>query len=226
MKTKILCSSILCCVFCLLTAQNLRGQDLSKYRTFSLGTSLVGVVKNTDQKLDDVKIIHVRPALIQELTWWPRGSSGTPLPFDGVEHVLFSFFNGELYKISVEYDRTSTEGLTAEDMVGSISKKYGAATSIAPEMDSAPSDRYQMRQKNVASWEDAQYSFNLVRSTFTDRFELIIYSKRVNASAELATTEAIELEKQEGPKREAERQKKDAAELEVTRQKNQKSFRP
>jgi len=216
MKTKILCSSILCCVFCLLTAQNLRGQDLSKYRTFSLGTSLVGVVKNTDQKLDDVKIIHVRPALIQELTWWPRGSSGTPLPFDGVEHVLFSF----------EYDRTSTDGLTAVDMVGSISKKYGAATSIAPEMDLAPSDRYQMRQKNVASWEDAQYSFNLVRSTFTDRFELIIYSKRVNASAELATTEAIELEKQEGPKREAERQKKDAAELEVTRQKNQKSFRP
>ena len=226
MKTKTLCSSILCCVVLLLTAPNLRAQDLSKYRTFSLGTTLAGVLKLTDQKLADAKVIHGRPALIQELTWWPPSYPGPSLAFDGVEQILFSFYNGELYKISVDYDRTFTEGLNADDMVKSISAKYGPATSIAPETDPTANDRYEVRQKTVASWEDAQYSFNLVRSTFTNRFEVIVYSKRINAEAELATAQAVTLEAEERPKREAERQKKETDDLEVTRQKNQKSFRP
>ncbi len=83
-----------------------------------------------------------------------------------------------------------------------------------------------MTQKPVASWEDAQYSFNLVRSSFTDRLGLIIYSKRVNAEAELAIAEAVKLEEQEGPNREAERQKKQTDDLEVARQKNRKIFHP
>jgi hypothetical protein len=171
-------------------------------------------------------VIHDRPALTQELTWWPPNLPGTSFRADSVEQILFSFYNGELYKISVTYDRTSTAGLTAEDMVKSISAKYGPATSIVPETDSATNDRYEARQKIVASWEDAQYSFNLVRSSFTDGFELVICSKRVNVEAQAAIVEAVKLEEQEGPKREAERQKKDANDLEVTRQKNQKSFRP
>jgi hypothetical protein len=228
MKVKALFCSILCCVVLLMAVPNVRAQtDLCKYRTFTLGTSLAGVLKRTGQRLDDAKLLHASPALIQELTWSPSSSFGGPSrTFEGVEQILFSFYNGELYKISVEYDRASTEGLTAGDMARSISRTYGPATNIAPETDSAPSDRYELRQKNVASWEDAQYSFNLVRSTFTDRFELIIYSKQVNAAAELATAEAIKLEEQEGPKREAARQKKDADDLALTRQKNQKTFRP
>jgi hypothetical protein len=57
-------------------------------------------------------------------------------------------------------------------------------------------------------------------------FELVIYSKKVNAEAELALAQAVKLDKQEGPQREAARQKKEADALEVTRLKNQKSFRP
>jgi hypothetical protein len=225
MKMKPIRSSILCFVV-LLLAPMLRAEDLSKYRSFSLGTSLATVLKHTDQKLTDAKVIHDRPALTQELTWWPPNLPGTSFRADSVEQILFSFYNGELYKISVTYDRTSTAGLTAGDMVKSISAKYGPATSIVPETDSATNDRYEARQKIVASWEDAQYSFNLGRSSFTDGFELVICSKRVNVEAQAAIVEAVKLEEQEGPKREAERQKKDANDLEVTRQKNQKSFRP
>ncbi len=145
---------------------------------------------------------------------------------DTVEQILFSFYNGELYKISVTYDQTSTEGLTAEDMVKSISAKYGPATNVALEIDSSKNDRYDVRQKPVASWEDAQYSFNLARSSSTDHLGLIIYSKRVNAEAELAIAEAVKLEEQEGPNREAERQRKQTDDLEVARQKNRKIFRP
>ncbi|HTF23086.1 MAG TPA: hypothetical protein VK937_04115 [Candidatus Limnocylindria bacterium] len=218
--------SILCFVVLLLTAPLLRAQDLSKYRHFTLGMSLTRVLERTDQKMADVKVIHGRPALIQEVTWWPPNIPGSSYRSDTVEQILFSFYNAELYKISVTYDRTSTEGLTAADMVKSISAKYGPATSVKPEVDSATNERYDMRQKPVATWGDSQYSFNLVRSSFSGSFELLIYSKRLNAEAEVALAEAVRLEGQEEPQREAERQKKQIGDLEATRQKNQKSFRP
>src|SRR5216684_2790186 len=177
MKMKTIRSSILCFVVLLLSTPLLRAQDLSKYRHFTLGMSVTRVLERTDQKMADVKVIHGRPALVQELNWWPPNLPGTSFQSDTVEQILFSFYNGGLYKISVTYDQTSTEGLTAGDMVKSISEKYGPATNVVPQTDSAVNDSYDAKQKAVASWEDAQYSFNLVRSFFTDRLGLIIYSK-------------------------------------------------
>ena len=223
---KVLRSSILCLVVLLLMAPLLPAQDLSKYRHFTLGMSLTKLLERTDQKMSDVNMIHGRPALIQELTWWPPNVPGTSVRSESVQQILFSFYNNELYKISVTYHRPSTEGLTEADMVKSISAKYGPATIVAPEIDSATNNRYNSKQKPVAFWEDAQYSFNLVRSSFSDVFGLVVFSKRVNAQAELAIAEALKLDEQEGPKREAERQKKQMDDLEVARQKNQKSFRP
>jgi hypothetical protein len=219
-------SSILCLAFLLFTAPLLRGQDLSKYRHFTFGMSLSRVLERTDQKMADVRVIHGRPALVQELNWRPPNLPGTSFRSDTAEQILFSFYNAELYKIFVTYDRTSTEGLTAEDMVKSISAKYGPATSVKPEVDSATNERYDMKQEPVATWEDSQYSFNLVRSSSSGSFELVIYSKRLNAEAEVALAEAVKLEKQEEPQREAERQKKQTGDLEATRQKNQKNFHP
>ena len=219
-------SSILCLAFLLFTAPLLRGQDLSKYRHFTFGMSLSRVLERTDQKMADVKVIHGLPALVQELNWRPPNLPGTSFRSDTVEQFLFSFYNAELYKLSVTYDRTSTEGLTAEDMVKSVSAKYGPATSVKPEVDSATNERYDMRQKPVATWEDSQYSLNLIHSSSSGSFELLIYSKRLNAEAEVALAEAVKLEKLEEPQREAERQKKQADNLEATREKNQKTFRP
>ncbi len=219
-------SSILCFIALFLTAPLLRAQDLSKYRHFTLGMSLTRVLERTDQKMADVKPIHGRPAVVQELNWWPPNVPGNSFQSDSVEQILFSFYNGELYKISVTYDQSSTEGLTAEDMVKSISAKYGPPTYVALAIDSATNDRYDVTQKPVASWADAQYSFNLVRSSFSDHLGLIIYSKRVNAEAELAIVEAVKLDAQEGPQREAERQKKQTDDLEAARQKNRKIFHP
>jgi hypothetical protein len=223
---KILRSSILCFVVLLLAAPLLRGQDLSKYRHFTFGMSLTTVLKHTDRKVTDVKLIHGRPAMIQELEWWPPNLPGTSFQSDTVKQILFSFYNGELYKISVTYDQSATEGLTAEDMVRSISAKYGPATSAALAIDSTKNDHYDLKPTVVASWEDAQYSFNLVRSSYADRLGLVIYSKRVNEEAELAIAKAVKLDEQEGPQREAALQKKQTDDLEVARQKNRKIFRP
>ncbi|MGB7847377.1 MAG: hypothetical protein WBL63_17315 [Candidatus Acidiferrum sp.] len=207
-------------------APTLRAQDFSKYRGFSLGTNLAGVLKLSEQKLADVKTIHVRPTLIQELTWWPPSSPGASSGPDSVEQMLFSFSNGDLYKISVTYDHSSTEGLTAGDMVKSISAKYGPPTGVESEIDSVVGARYNMEQNSLASWQDSQYSFNLVRSSFTDRFGLVIYSKPINAEAALAIAEAVKLEEQARPETEANQRKKEADDLETLRQKNQKSFHP
>jgi hypothetical protein len=226
MKMKTMRTSILCFVVLLLSAPLLRAQDLSKYRHFTLGMSLSKVLDRTGQKMADVKLIHGRPALVQEVNWWPPNLPGASYQSDTVEQILFSFYNGELYKISVTYDQTSTEGLTAQDMVKSISATYGPATSVVVETDSAKNERYDVTQRPVASWEDAQYSFNLSRSSFSDHLGLIIYSKRVNAEANLAIAEAVRIEEQAGPQKEVERLKKQTDDLEVARQKNRKIFRP
>jgi len=219
-------NSILCLGALLLVAPLLRAQDYSKYRGFTLGASLASVLKLNDQKLVDVKTIHARPLLIQELTWWPPSSSRAPSRPDSVEQMLFSFCDGKLYKISVTYDHSSTEGLTAGDMVKSISAEYGPATSVESEIDPVMNTLYNTKQSSLASWQDSQYSFDLVRSSLTDRFGLVIYSKRVNAEAELGIAEAVKLEEQERPEKEANQKKAEADDLEATRQKNQKTFHP
>lgn len=219
-------SSILCLMALLFTAPMLCAQDLSKYRGFSLGMSLASVLKHTDQKMSDVKMIHQQPALMQEVTWWPPNIPGPAFQSDTVAQILFSFYNDELYQIAVTYDQSSTEGMTAEDMVKSISAKYGPATNVVLQNDSLKNDRYNARQQPVATWEDTQYSFNLVRSSFSGDFELVIYSKEGNFEAGLAIAEAVKLEEQAGPQREAARQKRQTDDLETARLKNQKTFRP
>jgi hypothetical protein len=222
---KMIRSSILCLSALLLTASLLQGQDLSRYRNFTLGTSLTSVLKLNDQKLADVKMVHGRPMLIQELTWWPSSSSGAPRP-ESIERILFSFSNGELYKISVIYGRSSTEGLTAADMVKSISLKYGPPTNVELEIDPITNARFNLEQKSLASWQDSQFSVDLVRSSLAQGFGLVIYTKRVNADADLASTQAVKLEEEERPEKEANQRKKEADDLEVMREKNQKSFHP
>jgi hypothetical protein len=219
-------SSIFFVTVLLLSPIVLRSQDYSNYRGFSLGASLTAVLKQTDQKLADVNVTHSGPYLFQQVTWWPPNIPGPLYRTDSVEQILFSFYNGSLYKMSVTYDQASTEGLTAGDMMKSISAKYGPATVVAPVIDPPSNAEYDGKGRLVASWENAQYSFHLVRSSFSDRFGLIIYSKQANAEAELAMVEAMLLEKQNGPQRAAEREKKQSDDLEAARAKNQKTFRP
>jgi hypothetical protein len=53
-----------------------------------------------------------------------------------------------------------------------------------------------------------------------------MYSLQANASADAAIAKAITLEEQQGPQKEAERQKKEDEELAAARVKNLQSFRP
>jgi hypothetical protein len=223
---KTLRNSICCLALVVLGSPILHAQDFSKYRGFSLGSSMATVLKQTERKPADVKVIHARPTLVQELNWWPPAVAGASYHADSVEQMLFSFCNGELYKISVTYDTAATQGLTTGDMVASISAKYGPATLIETPPDSALTAGDSDSDKGVASWEDPHNFFKLVRSAFTNRFGLVIFSKQINAEAELAIADAVTLEKEEKPQRDADFKKKEADDLEAERLKNQKAFRP
>src|SRR5439155_27013328 len=101
--------------------------DLSSYRAFHLGMNLHAVEKQTEMKTSEAKMIHQRPAVIQDLEWRPRRFPGPAPESDPVKDILFSFYNGQLFRIIVNYDRYKTEGLTAEDMIDAISTTYGLA---------------------------------------------------------------------------------------------------
>jgi hypothetical protein len=204
--------------------------DFSRYREFQFGMDLAAVAKLTGMESSEAKVIHRRPAVIQELKWLPVLSRSSSPRADAVRDILFSFYNGELFRIVVSYDRYKTEGMTTEDVVEAVSTKYGTATRPAAEISFSSSQVYNDSEVVLARWEDPQYSFNLFRSSYQPTFGLVAFSKRLDALAREAIVEAIHLDEQEAPQREIERQKKADDENRAAQQKarvaNKPNFRP
>jgi|SRR5579862_2265871 len=218
---------VICVAAILLSVPLAYTQDLSRYRNFSLGTSLIQVSRQVNEKPAEASVIHQRPALIQELTWWPMPSYQSSTPVDPVQQILFSFYNGALYKMVVTYDGSTTEGLTAEDMTRAISARYGIATiPIAAPPASLASTTYGDTQAPIAQWEDLQYSVIVSRTSSLHSFQLVICMKQLNDQAEAASVAAAKQEREDAPQMEIARVKKAADDLETARQNNLKSFRP
>ena len=104
----------LCLIVMLFMPLLLHAQDLSKYRGFSFGMSPAAVLKQTDMKMTDVKTLHSQPALIQELTWWLPMLPGNSYQANSVREILFTFCDGQLYRMSANYDRSAIEGHPGE----------------------------------------------------------------------------------------------------------------
>jgi hypothetical protein len=205
-------------------------QDLSRYREFQLGMNLLSVAKQIDARPSEVRVIHQRPAVIQELEWRPRHALASSREASSINEVLFSFYNGELFRMVISYDRDRTEGLTDQDIVEAISATYGIATRPAAKIVLFSSSHvYNDSEKVMARWEDSQYSFNLFRSSY-QTFGMLIFSKRVDALAQAAIAKAIRLDEQEAPQREIARHKKEGEETRAAQEKvrpaNKADFRP
>lgn len=210
----------------LLSTPMIAAQDLSKYRSFSLGAGLGNISKQVDATPNDVSVIHRNPALIQELTWWPV-TSGEPIRrAEAVEQVKFSFFNHELYKIVATYEDTATRGLTADDMVRAISPTYGIARRPAADLGAPAPLTYSSADVQLAIWENSEYSVVLSHSPLSDSFQLTLESKQLSGQAEAAIVEAVAQETEDAPGKETARVKKEADDLAAMRQANLKSFRP
>jgi hypothetical protein len=103
-----------------------RAQDLSSFRDFHFGMNLGSVAKQAGMNLDEAKMLHQRPAMIQEL-WWQRSVGESSTQTDQVKETVFSFYNGKLYRMLVEYTWDRTAELTEDDMIEVISAKCGLA---------------------------------------------------------------------------------------------------
>lgn len=174
--------------------------DLSKCRNFQLGTDLSTVAKQAGVDPSQVKAIQRRPALIQELEWRPQ-SLGPSSQSEAANQVVFSFYDGELFQIAINYDRYEIEGLTADDLVEAISATYGTAAT-PPASAMAATEHFGDQEDVLARWQDPQYRFDLVRSSYGTSFRLIGVLKRLEAPVQAAILEAKRLDDQEAPQAE------------------------
>ena len=125
-----------------------------------------------------------------------------------------------------------------EDIIEAISRSYGTAIRPVAEIKLTTTYLYgdgeksisEQREKVIARWEDAQYSFNLFQPYPQSPFGLVIYAKGAQVKAEAAIVEATRLDKQEAPEREIARQKQQEFENRTqqgkARQANKPPFRP
>jgi hypothetical protein len=201
--------------------------DLSQYRGFQFGTGLSAVAKQAEVDLSQVKVVHSRPALMQELDWRPQ-NRGVSSQKETAKSVVFSFYGGELFRVEVDYDRYETEGMTAEDFIEAVSARYGTATK--PDAPAKVAESYGDSEEILAQWQDPQYRFELLRYSYGPTFKLVGVSKKLEAPAQAATLEAKRLDDQEAPQRDAARLASEEgaakAKLEKARLVNKPKFRP
>ena len=203
-------------------------EDLSKYREFQLGSDLPTVAARLGASPTQAKLIHNRPALMQDLQWRPQSLGPSPKA-ESVEEVVFSFYNGTLFRIAVRYDRYETEGLTTEDLVEAISATYGPPVKLSAPVKPMEVS-YGDRVETLSRWEDTQYRFDLLRSSYGSTYILTGTLKSLEEPVQAAAREAKRLDDLEAPQRDAARvaseEKTKAATLDKARLVNKPKFRP
>jgi hypothetical protein len=207
-------------------------QDLTRYREFELGSSVAAVSTLTGVPGSELKAIHQRPAVIQELTWRPRYSARRRIAPDteSVDRVVFDFYDDRLFRVTVDYDRRQTEGLNDADMIEAIAPVYGPpVTPVASRRP--PSGLDDDAALAIAEWSAAGHSVKLHRlASYATSFRLVITAEPTAALARTAAARAVVLDAREAPQREAAREKKEADERRVADEKarliNKPTFRP
>ena len=199
--------------------------ELSVYRGLSFGMSVARVAQQCSIS-PEPRTVDRRPELIQELMWMPPRVEGTA--GDSVQKVLFTFYNDRLARIAVSYERSRTEGLTAEDLIEAISATYGGAALSA--VGTAGSSAGTVDDRILARWENADTSITLFRSKYLSTFGLVLLSKHLDALTTVAHAEAILLDEREAPARESARQQQqtgdDRIKEEAVRRVNKAAFKP
>ena len=206
-----------------------RGADLSIYHQFRIGSNIATVVRAAGVVDSDVKVLHHRPALIQELEWRPDGSEASR-GFTAVRAVTFTFSGGQLFRIFVDYDSDKTEGLSPEDLIQSISMVYGTATRPVATIATGSDYTYAANEPVLARWQDEEYSVSLIRSSQQPDFGLIIVSRTMDRLGQKAMVEAARLDVLAAPQIERDRVAKEAADERAKQEKaklvNKPAFKP
>ena len=196
------------CVALVLVSHAAAAQDLSRYRDVAFGSSVASVAAVIHTTVDTAKLIHQRPSLLQELVWRPQYALGRPAGrIESAQEVTFRFADDQLFSIVVVYEARLVEGLTNQDIIDAVSSVYGQATlTAAASQGPAPPPPGAINGSTaLARWQSADHVFTLMREVYPATFRLIGVSTRLESLARAAETEAMRLDKQEAPRREADR---------------------
>ena len=209
----------------------IEGQIPGHYRDFQLGSDLASVSALTGAASPDVKVLHTRPAVLQEMEWRrPYALRGETVD-DPVRQIAFSFYNDQLFRLVIDYDERRTDGMTDADMVEAISTMYGTTVrSTLKPTGVPPLVRDEESGTRVAGWGNGDYAAVLYRTPFASGFRLVVAAVRLDALARTAEAQSIRLDEREAPQRERARQKKEAdderAEKAKARLANKAAFKP
>ena len=185
-------------------------QERGHYREFQLGASVAVISALTDARLEDVTLVHERPAVMQELRWMPSsfGTAGSsPTRGKGVEQIMFSFYENQLYRMMVDYERSQTKGMTDRDMIDAIARMYGPPSSSNITDQSRRSESVASRL--VARWTGPGYAVAVSRWAYGGAWRLVVESTTLAALARTADMRAIFLDVRDGPQHEAERARRE-----------------
>jgi hypothetical protein len=201
-----------------LAALVVHGQRSARYRDFQLGANVAAVLSLSGAPASDVTTVHDRPIIRQELEWHRPYTIGGAT--DSVQQIAFSFFDDQLFRLVIDYDREKTDGMTDTDMIDAISRIYGATAKPAARATRAPIDRLdQSSGMRVATWGDADFVAVLYRSSYASGFRLIVTSTQLDARARSAEAESVRLDLRDAPERERARLKKEADDTRAVQEK-------
>lgn len=223
------------CAFAVaLLGQRVDAQEFSRYRTFDLGASLASVSASAGVAASEVKTLHERPSVLQDLEWRPSrwNAETASASTDPVEQMVFSFYDDRLFRIVVDYGHDGTTGMTNADLIEAISAIYGAPlvrSARAPAR--LPSEVETASGTVVARWGDREHAIVLYRtSSYGEALRLIVTALPIDALARKAESQARRLDERDAPSRELARQKKERADglaaAEKARVANKKVFLP
>lgn len=211
----------------------LSAQDHSRYRDYRIGDDLRSIAEQSGVALPIARILLHEPAvlqelaLLQELEWRPQYFRGAPRQSDAVARVTFGFYDDQLFRIVVDYERLRTEGMTEADMVGAISEIYGPPSRRAePNRSFAEQHSKHDADFVVACWGDTEYSVTLLRVPDSSAFRLIVASGRLGSLAQVAGAGAVRPYSHEAPQRDVPARINDAEDVQSARLANKAAFKP
>lgn len=200
-----------------------QAEEPSRYRDYLLGSELASILRATGSRAADVKTLHERPSLIQTLEWQAPYARPGAEEADPVESVVFAFVDGQLYQITVDYDRPRIAGLTTADLVAGVEAVYGPR--VPSTQQKARADTMPEGTVVLGRWGDDRATVTLVRGPF-EEIRLLVRSTTLGPIATRAIVAAQAQDVAEAPARQAAAEALAAAEEQAERTRNRSAFKP
>jgi hypothetical protein len=177
----------------------LSAQDHSRYRDYRIGDDLRAIAEQSGLVPPVAPIIAREPLGLREMEWRPQYSRGATQRSEAVARITFGFFNDQLFRIVVDYERLRTQGMTEADMVEAISETYGPPSRRVVAAPAVTARTGEGADFLVAVWEDPDYSVTLLRVPESAAFRMIVASTRLATLAQAAGAGAVGFDVHEAP---------------------------